>query len=220
MHFYISLQEIALIGILLASSSPTIAAPTRAGLLSSLGRIVQLFTHRSTLQIPYPDHYGPKSCRDVTKSQGNLWRNNSSPVKLDSLSIPSISSLPTAIGNTSNPSLASRAPKPDHSCYLISSYRFEVSDVASAMTPQGRLRPYLEYVFSYDSNTIVYQIQAWWRESPQKQVAIADIYPNAVSGTMWLTVSDIPRDIQFELVFVTSGTHEGRAGLFQILLQD
>ena len=176
-----------------------------------------MVTPRSTLRLPCPDHYGPKSCHNATKSRGNPWLGGLLPVKLDPLSLPSMSSVPTTLINASSLSLTSPIPKPDYPCQLVASWSFELTDVASAFTPQGRLQPHVGYVFAYKCTSVVHQIVAWWRESPNQQIVVADVYPDATSGLIELTVSNVPRDIQLELVFVTNGTHQGIVGLYQVL---
>lgn len=204
---------------LLASSTLTLALPTMADLRSDLKGSFVLGTQESTSQLPFPDHHGPKSCSDVTKNRGNPWSGGLSPTKQDLFGLSSASSPHAINSNVSSPDLVSQQTKPDLPCYLIAATNFRIIDAGSAITRQGRLSPHLGYVCSFDCSSVVHHIRTWWREDPGREVAVTDIYPNSASGTLELTVSDKPRDIQLELSFATKGTHTGRVGLFQILLE-
>ena len=220
MHLSTASTMAVLTAIVLVPSSFALAVPTRTHLLSSLKRVAQLVAHRSTPQLPYPDHYGPKSCHDATKSHGNPWSGGLSPVPSDSLSLSSMSSLPTTLLNTSSLSLTSRIPKPSYPCYLVALRSFVVTGRTSATTPQIRLQAHLKYVFAFECNSVVYRVLAWLRESPREQIAVADVHPNDYSGLIALTALNAPRDVQLELVFVINGTHEGTLGLYQVLEYD
>ena len=216
MHIKTISSTKSLTTILLASSTLTLALPTMAGLSDSEGAIV-LGTQESTFEIPYPDHYGPKSCSDVTKSRGNPWSGGLLPSEQDMFDLSGIGSSHTISSNASSPNPVSPEPKPNPPCYLIAATTFRTVDVRSATTRQGRLSPHLGYVFSFECSSVVHHIRTWWREVPGREVAVTDIYPDSAAGTLELTVSDKPRDIQLELSFATNGTHTGRVGLFQVL---